>query len=50
MNFNYLGASFSILLWMYLLFIAAVPSGWVHLLLAVGVVLVARGIVNEKKK
>jgi uncharacterized membrane protein len=47
---HYLGALISILLWIYLAFVAAIPSGWVHVPLAVGVVLVAMGIVREKNE
>ncbi len=32
-------------LWIVLAFVAAIPSGWVHLPLAIGVTLIARGLV-----
>lgn len=36
-----------VLLWVGLAFVAAWPSGWVHLPLAAGVVLIAVGIVRS---
>lgn len=48
MKLHYLLALISILLWIYLAFGAAIPSGWVHVPLAVGVVLVATGIISKK--
>lgn len=50
MKLHYLGALVSILLWVYLAFIAAIPSGWVHLPLVVGVVLVPIGIAGKEKE
>ncbi len=50
MKLNYFGALICILLWIYLAFVAAIPSGWVHVPLAVGVVLVATGIARDDGK
>jgi len=39
-----------LVLWGILLFGLAVPSGWVHVPLAVGFVLVARGLMAPRKR
>jgi hypothetical protein len=46
MNLYVLLALVSLILWAILAFAMAIPSGWVHVPLAVGVVLVAIGIVE----
>lgn len=38
-----------LILWVLLAYVAAIPSGWVHLPLALGCVLAARGIVVGKR-
>ncbi len=46
MNLYFLLALISLILWAVLAFALAIPSGWVHVALAVGVVLIAVGIVE----
>lgn len=41
------GATALIAVWVVLAFIAAIPSGWVHLLLAVGATLIAVAIAKQ---
>jgi len=48
MNKYFVGALMSALLWIFLAFVAAVPSGWVHLPLVATVLLVTWGIVEGK--
>jgi hypothetical protein len=44
----YLGAgAFCLVVWGILVYAVATPSGWVHAALAVGFLLVARGIVGK---
>jgi len=43
-----LGAAASLALWVVLAFVAAVLSGWVHVPLAVGSVLVAKAIIDSE--
>lgn len=44
----YLGAGVLCLVaWGILVYVVAVPSGWIHTVLAVGFLLVARGIVGK---
>ena len=50
MSLYVLGALAGVAIWIYLAFVAAMPSGWVHLPLVVAVVLLARGIVTVKSK
>ncbi|UCF40417.1 MAG: hypothetical protein JSW43_11900 [Gemmatimonadota bacterium] len=38
-----------LIVWVVLAFVAAIPSGWVHVPLALGCVLAARGIVRGKR-
>lgn len=38
-----------LIVWVVLAFVAAIPSGWVHVPLALGCVLAARGIVVGKR-
>ena len=45
-----IGAILCILLWIVLAFVAAIPSGWVHVPLALGVTLVATAIIEGKKR
>lgn len=45
MNVAFIGAIAALAAWIVLGFVVRVPSGWVHAFLAVGAVLVARGIV-----
>jgi hypothetical protein len=45
MNLTLLAAVASLLLWITFGFVAAVPSGWVHLFYAAGVVLLARRVI-----
>jgi hypothetical protein len=47
MNLYLLGALISLILWAVLAFALAIPSGWVHLPLAAGAVLIAMGIVKK---
>ncbi len=49
MNLYFLLALASLVLWAILAFAMAIPSGWVHAPLAVGVVLIAMGIVEADK-
>lgn len=44
---SFLGGIASIVAWIALAFGAAVQTGWVHVLLGAGVVLIARGIVLQ---
>ena len=37
----------ALLLWAVLAFVVAIPSGWVHVLLAIGATLIAVGIVKQ---
>ena len=46
----YVGAILSLLLWIFLAFVAAIPSGWVHVPLIVSVVLLAMAIVGGKRR
>lgn len=46
MNISILAAVLCLMLWVGLAFVIAVPSGWVHVPLAVGTVLLALGIVQ----
>lgn len=46
MNITILAAIVCLVLWVGLAFMIAVPSGWVHVPLAVGAILVALGIVQ----
>ena len=50
MNLHMVAAVVCLILWIYLAFIAAIPSGWVHAPLIVAVILIARGIVVGKSK
>lgn len=50
MNLYFLLALLSLVLWAVLAFAMAVPTGWVHLPLAVAVVLFAVAIVRGEKK
>ena len=50
MNRYFLLALVALILWAVLAFGLAVPTGWVHLLLALGVVLIAVGIVESGQK
>ena len=50
MNLHVIGAIVCLVLWIYLAFIAAIPSGWVHAPLIIAVTLIARGIVVGKSK
>ena len=45
-NVTLLGAVGSLALWVVLAFVAAIHSGWVHVPLAVGAVLIAKGIID----
>ncbi len=49
MNTSLIGAILCILLWVALAFLVAVPSGWVHVPLALGVVLFAKAIIEGRK-
>ena len=49
MNLYFLLALISLILWAVLAFAMAIPSGWVHLPLAVATVLIAIGIVEASK-
>lgn len=42
-----LGAVVSLVLWIVLAFVVAIPSGWVHAPLALGSILIARAIVDS---
>lgn len=50
MNRYILLALTSLVLWVVLAFAMAIPSGWVHVPLALGVVLMAVGIVKSNEK
>ena len=45
MKQSFIVAAAMLALWIVLAFVAAIPSGWVHIPLGVGVVFLARGIV-----
>lgn len=49
MNVSLIGAIVCILLWMVLAFVAAIPSGWVHIPLALGVILLAKAILEGRR-
>lgn len=49
MKFSAVGAVICITLWIVLAFVAAIPSGWAHLPLAVGTVLIAVAIVVGRR-
>jgi TRAP-type C4-dicarboxylate transport system permease small subunit len=42
------GAILCLILWLVLAFALAIPSGWVHLPLAIGCILIARAIVGKR--
>jgi len=46
MNWSLVGGLALLILWLVLAFVMAIPNGWVHLPLAAGTVLIARGIVE----
>ena len=46
MNVTMLTAAACLMLWIVLAFVLSLPTGWVHILLAAGIVLLAVGIVN----
>ncbi len=48
MNLAAIGAALSLVIWIVLTFILALPSGWVHAPLIVAVLLIVRAIVVEK--
>ncbi len=50
MNLYFLLALVALVLWVVLAFALAIPSGWVHLPLALGVALIAVGIVEANGK
>jgi uncharacterized membrane protein len=50
MNIPLIGAVLSLLLWIFLAFVVAIPNGWVHVPLVVAVVLLAIGMVQGKKR
>lgn len=50
MNRYFLLALVALIVWAVLAFGMAIPTGWVHVFLAVGVVLVAMGIVESGEK
>ena len=50
MNLTLLAAVASLMLWIIFGFVAAVPSGWVHLFYAAGVVLLARRVIAGAPK
>lgn len=45
-----MSGAFLLVAWVVLAFVAALPSGWVHLPLALGVILVAKGIVDREER
>ncbi len=46
----YIGAILSLALWALLAFVVAIPSGWVHVPLIVGAILLARAIAGDGGK
>ena len=50
MNLALISAVLCLVLWVVLAFIAAIPSGWVHLPLAAGTVLLAISFVHGGKR
>jgi hypothetical protein len=50
MNVYLLAGVICLVGWLALAFVAAIPSGWVHTLLAAGCVLVARGLVSTPRR
>jgi hypothetical protein len=48
MNTSLIGALACAALWIVLAFVAAIPSGWVHVPLVAAVILLARAIVTSK--
>jgi len=49
MNLRLLGAILSLIAWVVLAFIVALPTGWVHLLLVLAVLLVPVDILMREK-
>ena len=49
MNISFILAIACLILWVVLAFVVAIPSGWVHLPLAAGTVLLARAVVESGK-
>jgi uncharacterized membrane protein len=49
MKLSAVGAAIFIALWIALVFIAKIPSGWVHLPLAIGAVLIAVAIAADRR-
>ncbi len=50
MSLPLLGAILSLVVWILLAFVAAVPSGWVHVPLILGVLLVVKTIVEHEPR
>ena len=48
MNKYYVAALVSAVVWIYLAFVAQIPSGWVHVPLVASVLLITWGIVERK--
>jgi hypothetical protein len=49
MRLSVVGALASLILWIFLAFVAVIPSGWVHIPLIAAVVLIAIAIPSERK-
>lgn len=49
MNLSFVLALVCLIAWVALAFAWAIPSGWVHLPLAIGTVLIAKGIVDRDR-
>ena len=48
MNLYALAGMICLVLWVLLAFVLAIPSGWVHVPLALGCVLLARAVVGKR--
>lgn len=45
MKMSFVSGALLVIVWIVLAFVIAVPAGWVHLFLAAGTVMIARGII-----
>ena len=48
MNLQAVAAALCLLIWIYLAFVMAIPSGWVHLPLVAAVLLIVKAIVGKR--
>ncbi len=50
MNLSGIGATICLVVWMVLAFVMALPSGWVHVPLIIGVLLTVKAIVDANRE